>query len=164
MDTSFYKGVYRKNQEGKMTPTERIFYDRLIESGINKDRIKFFYNDSPDFIVDENVGYEIKKNNGNSIVTNKKQINRILDKKIKTFLVIIDGNGIIEEIPLTKEILDMKYIGGVNIIWENENSYPFFQKIDLNIVYKWKETITQNEMIKDRLEEALLDNAQKHKK
>lgn len=41
---------------------------------------------------------------------------------------------------------------------------PFFQKIDPEVIYKWKETITQNEKIKERLEEALLDNIIKHKK
>ncbi len=41
---------------------------------------------------------------------------------------------------------------------------PFFQKIDAEILYRWKDSITQNEKIKDRLEEALLDNIEKHKK
>lgn len=41
---------------------------------------------------------------------------------------------------------------------------PFFQKIDSAVVFKWKETITANEKIKERLEEALLDNTEKHKK
>lgn len=39
---------------------------------------------------------------------------------------------------------------------------PFFQKIDPDVVFRWKETITANEKIKKRLEEALEDNTKKH--
>lgn len=39
---------------------------------------------------------------------------------------------------------------------------PFFQKIEPKILYKWKDTITKNETIKERLEEALNDNTKKH--
>jgi len=39
---------------------------------------------------------------------------------------------------------------------------PFFQKIEPDVLYKWKETITKNEKIKERLEEALMDNIKKH--
>ena len=46
---------------------------------------------------------------------------------------------------------------------ESTKLVPFFQKINPNVVFQWKETITQNEKIKSRLEEALLDNAEKHK-
>ena len=41
---------------------------------------------------------------------------------------------------------------------------PFFQKIDGKTIYDWKETITHNETIRGRLEEALKDNTQKHLK
>ena len=41
---------------------------------------------------------------------------------------------------------------------------PFFQKIDGKIINNWKETITHRETIRERLEEALRDNTQKHGK
>ena len=41
---------------------------------------------------------------------------------------------------------------------------PFFQKIDAQVIYEWRETVTGNETIRERLEEALKDNALKHKK
>lgn len=40
---------------------------------------------------------------------------------------------------------------------------PFFQKIDEKVVFNWKETITRNETMRKRLEEALEDNMEKHK-
>lgn len=40
---------------------------------------------------------------------------------------------------------------------------PFFQKIEPDILYKWKETITKNETIKVRLEEALKKDTEEHK-
>lgn len=145
-----------------MTPTEKVFYDNLIEKGVDKEKIKFFVRDSPDFIVDGKVGYEVKKKEGNCITTSKRQINKILAKKIKPFLIIIDENSIIEEILLTKDILNNKYIGSVNINWENENLSPFFQKIDPKVIYDWKETINHNETIRERLEEALRNNTNEH--
>lgn len=41
---------------------------------------------------------------------------------------------------------------------------PFAQKIDSKILVDWKETITKNETIKERLEESLQDNTKKHLK
>ncbi len=40
----------------------------------------------------------------------------------------------------------------------------FFQKIDEKIIYNWKETITRNETIRKRLEEALKKDTEEHKK
>lgn len=45
---------------------------------------------------------------------------------------------------------------------ESTKLAPFFQKIDGKIIYNWKETITRNETIRKRLEEALIDNSKKH--
>lgn len=41
---------------------------------------------------------------------------------------------------------------------------PFFQKIDGGILFEWKETITQNETIKGRLENALKRDIEENKK
>jgi len=41
---------------------------------------------------------------------------------------------------------------------------PFFQKIDEKIIYNWKETITRNETIRKRLEEALKNDTNEHLK
>ena len=41
---------------------------------------------------------------------------------------------------------------------------PFFQKIDLQVIREWKDTITGNETFRARLEEALKDNTTKHRK
>lgn len=46
----------------------------------------------------------------------------------------------------------------------NSKLIPFFQKIDEKIVYNWKETITRNETIRDRLEKALIKDTEEHKK
>lgn len=39
---------------------------------------------------------------------------------------------------------------------------PFYQKINPEILKKWKESINRTEIMRVRLEEALLDNAKKH--
>jgi len=39
----------------------------------------------------------------------------------------------------------------------------FNSKIDPKILEEWKDTITHNELIRGRLEEALQDNIKKHK-
>jgi len=148
----------------KMNETEQFFYKYLLESGIKKENIEFFINDSPDFIVDGKIGYEVKRKISNSIVTSKKQIRKILNKDIKSFFVAIDEYMIIEEIPITEDILDKKNIGDINIIWENENLIGFFEKIDPKILYNWRETITGNETFRARVEEALKDNTTKHRK
>ena len=48
-----------------MNKLEKSFYNYLIAQKINKDEIKFFKKDSPDFLVN-NIGYEIKRKNGKS--------------------------------------------------------------------------------------------------
>lgn len=40
----------------------------------------------------------------------------------------------------------------------------FSQNINEDIVQEWKDTITKNEKIRDRLEESLVENTKKHKK
>lgn len=146
-----------------MNQNEKVFYDSLIKKGIEKDRIKFFSRDSPDFIV-EDIGYEVKRKFEGIISLNKRQINKILSKKLKSFfLITVDEEYILEEIPLTKDILDKEFIGNTSINWEDENVVPFFQNISPEVIHDWKETMTRNETIRGRLEEALKDNAEKHK-
>ncbi len=147
-----------------MNQNEKKFYDSLIEKGVNQEEITFFSHDSPDFIVGD-IGYEVKRKIEGHIFLNKIQIKKILKKELKSFfLIMVDEDYIIEEALLTKEILDKKYIGDTTIYWGNEEVIPFFQKIEGKTIYNWKETITHNETIRGRLEEALRDNTLKHLK
>lgn len=41
---------------------------------------------------------------------------------------------------------------------------PFFQRIDPQILKDWKETITRNESMRERLEKALLNDIKNHQK
>jgi len=46
---------------------------------------------------------------------------------------------------------------------ESTKLVPFFQKINEKILFNWKESMTQNDSIRNRLEESLKDNMEKHK-
>lgn len=119
-----------------MTPTEKIFFNKLREDGIND--IEFFNDDSPDFIIRGVIGYEIKIVTGKTVKNiklNKEQLNKILDKKIESFIVPIDIKGnIFKRIPINQELFEKEEFEGINIKWEEGTTYQF--RIDKG---KWEE-------------------------
>ncbi len=148
-----------------MNRLEKVFYEHLLSTGLKKEEIKFFKKDSPDFVVNGKIGYEVKKKDGNGIVLSEKQIVKILDKNLQSSIIVInDDKKITNRIELNNSIFNIPLIDGLHIWWKKDGKLvPFFQKINRDVVFKWKETITQNERIKERLEEALKKDTEEHK-
>lgn len=151
-----------------MNKTEKIFYDYLInEKKIPKENIINNPKSSPDFIVEENgerIGYEVKKALFKIIYIPGTQHNSIKNADYKTFIVLMKKGEkkptkLIPYNKLSKK--NPQIIDGYKIYIAKKDMATF--NVSINLLKEWKKSITHNESIKDRIEEALKDNIKKHK-
>ncbi len=151
-----------------MNDSEIKVHDWLLKQGIKEEDIAYNQNGSPDFIVSNNgeeIGYEVKLIKFNSIHLHGRQHENIKKRGIKSYIVVIK-----KEDKEPRKIIDYSKIrdiqtqtlGGYKIYIANLNKSQI--AVDIELLDKWKHSINHTEKLSDRLEEAFIDNINKHTK